>query len=129
MSRSKNAKAGFDPTVSEALSEYFVDGDNVDKFDGGLIEYASFGRILSAVASMGGSISFYSRDGSNGIKLFVRIGERSRSYTFDSEDEWNELIESVANPWLLAHRKFLELKQPTKPIAIATEKSSKPSKE
>lgn len=125
MSRRKDAKANVDPHAEEALSELFVDSDDFVFFDFDLVELAPFGRVLTAVAALGGNASLYSRKPDAGIQLFVRVGERSKRYIFDNEDQWNEQIEMIANPWVSAWGKYLALKRPTKPIAIAPEKPPK----
>ena len=129
MTRRKNAEVTVDADAENALSEFFASDNDARYIDYNLLEFTAIGRVIVAVTQMGGSVAFYGRGADNGLKLFVRVGQRSKSYQFDSEEQWNELIDAVCNPWLLAYGRFLAIKQPPKPISIGSEKPSKPRKQ
>ena len=107
MTRRKDAKTGTKPNVEEALQELFADSDNTVHFDFSSIEYAPFGRILTAITAMGGMVSVYSGDGGNGVVLSLRVGERKKRYEFADTEEWNAFIEQISNPWWTAYGRWL----------------------
>jgi len=125
MSKRNYGKVDINEEAAHALSEYFADTDYSGYFDFGGVDLVSYSRLLSGVAAMGGTVSIYSRFPDPGVKLFIRIGQRSKSHPFDNEDQWNDQIEMICEPWLAAFGKYLTLKAPPKPISIAPVKGSK----
>lgn len=111
MKKGKNAAARADEAATHALQELFADSSDPQHFDFDGVEFSPFGRIATAVTAMGGVVSLYgSRDG-NGVVISIRVGERSKRYEFENADEWNTLIEQIANPWHVALGRYLAAKR------------------
>jgi hypothetical protein len=111
MTRRKHEQIGIDEHAAQALSELFVDTDHLEYFDFDVVELAPFGHILTAVTAMGGMVTVFSRDDGNGIVISIRVSDKRKSYTFESTEQWDVLIEQLAYPWKVALGKYLEARK------------------
>lgn len=105
MSARKNGKtqpSDIDPAV---LEELFPDADDNPSVAFDFLSNAAFGRIVAAVALMGGMATIFRDSSDNSIGLSLRFGDRKRSYRFTGDDGDVVALEQLANFYHAAYAK------------------------
>lgn len=105
MTRRKGTMPSVSDDVLEALAELFDGGRGGIQLGVGQLELNTFAALADPVLGLGGVVSLWRDNSSGALCLAVRVGEKRRSWDFDTAEQFAAVVPVIAKQFAAAYAK------------------------
>lgn len=106
MTRKRGGNYAATPEIEAALGDIFNVGIGGSELGFAECDHAQFAILADAILGLGGVVSLWRDAGSGALCLSVRVGDKRRSWDFDTAEQWNAHTPALAKQFAAANAKY-----------------------